>query len=39
MPDFFKFEESDYQCCRFAPIMDPEYNGMVRAAPPPLLAE
>ena len=39
MPDFFKFEESDYQCRRLAPILDPEYEGTVRSAAPPLVAE
>ena len=33
MPNFFKFEESDYQCPRFAPILDLDYEGTVRAAP------
>ena len=34
MLDFFKFEESNYQCRRFAPILDLEYEGTVRAALP-----
>lgn len=39
MPELFKFEESNYQCHRFAPIMDPEYKGAVWAALPLLLAK
>ncbi len=36
--DFFKFEESNYQCPWFAPIVDPKYKGKVRAAQASLFA-
>ena len=39
MPDFFRFEESDYHCRRMAPIADPLYENTVRGANESLLAE
>ena len=39
MPDFFRFEQSDYHCRQMAPIVDPTYENTVRAAKESLLVE
>ena len=38
MPDFFRFEESDYHCHRMAPIIDPMFENTVCGANESLLA-
>ena len=39
MPDFFKFDKSDFHCQRLAPIVDPVYEDTVCTAPEGLLAK
>ena len=39
MPDFFRLEDADYHCRWFTPIVDPKYEGMIRAAKALLLAK
>ena len=38
-PNFFKFEKSGFQCCWFAPIVDPDYDNMARSTPELLVSE